>query len=127
MRLARALDVDGRGIDDQRAGAHRRQDVGPDREHMLAGRQHGDDHFRFRDRLAGGGGDRDAVGLGLRRRRQATRSKPTTRCCALTRFAAIGPPMLPRPMKAMVVIAVVPLMQLSFPGPTQRARHDQRA
>ena len=33
-----------------------------------------------------------------------TRSKPTTRCPALTRFAAIGPPMLPRPMKAMVVM-----------------------
>ncbi len=36
-----------------------------------------------------------------------TRSKPTTRCCALTRLAAMGPPMLPRPMKAMVVIARV--------------------
>ena len=66
MRLARALDVDRRGIDDKRAGAHRRKDVDPDGEHMLAGGQHGDDHLGFRDGLAGGGCDRDAVGLGLR-------------------------------------------------------------
>src|SRR5688572_28261327 len=34
----------------------------------------------------------------------AARSKPTTLCPALARLAAIGPPMWPRPMKAMVVI-----------------------
>src|SRR5271154_1734723 len=33
-----------------------------------------------------------------------TRSKPSTRWPALTRLAAIGPPMLPRPMKAMVLM-----------------------
>jgi hypothetical protein len=38
-----------------------------------------------------------------------TRSKPTTRCCALTRFAAIGPPILPRPMNAMLVMNVSPV------------------
>jgi hypothetical protein len=31
-------------------------------------------------------------------------SVPTTRCPALTRLAAMGPPMLPRPMKAMVLM-----------------------
>src|SRR5271155_3464926 len=32
----------------------------------------------------------------------STRSKPATECPALTRFAAIGAPMLPRPMNAIL-------------------------
>src|SRR5580704_11452244 len=36
-------------------------------------------------------------------RKAATRSKPATSWPALTRLAAIGPPILPRPMKAIAV------------------------
>ena len=43
MRLLGAFDVDGRAIDDQRALGHRGNDLVPDRQHMLARRQHGDD------------------------------------------------------------------------------------
>src|SRR5262245_1979452 len=39
-----------------------------------------------------------------------TRSKPRTWCCALTRLRAIGPPMLPRPMKP--IFAMVPSLIL---------------
>ena len=81
-----------------------RKDVRPDREHVLAGRQHGDDHIRVRHGLR-------ARTARLRRRRPAPagatlrqRSKPFTRCPALTRLTAMGPPMLPRPMKAMVAM-----------------------
>ena len=45
MRLLGAFDVDGRAIDDERPLGHRRDHFIPDREHMLARRQHGDDDF----------------------------------------------------------------------------------
>src|SRR5436190_21634253 len=35
------------------------------------------------------------------------RSKAVTWCCALQRLAAIGPPMLPRPMKAIFAMFLV--------------------
>src|SRR3982075_1781845 len=44
-------------------------------------------------------------------REASTRSKPVTLSPALTRLAAIGPPMLPRPMNAMFAIALFPPLQ----------------
>ena len=71
-----------------------------DRPHVLAGRQHGEDDLGVARRLAGALGNLDP---GLRAASTAcgTGSKPITRWPALTRFFAMGPPMLPRPMKPM--------------------------
>ena len=44
---------------------HGRNDVGPDRQHMLAGRQHGDDDLGALHRADRAVGDPSAVGLGL--------------------------------------------------------------
>src|ERR1041385_527729 len=46
--------------------------------------------------------------------RPCTRSKPETFCPALTRLAAIGPPMLPSPMNAMCAIVLPPVQELLF-------------
>src|ERR1043166_2796699 len=46
--------------------------------------------------------------------RPCTRSKPSTLCPALTRLAAIGPPILPSPMNAMCVISLPPVEELLF-------------
>ena len=43
-------------------------------------------------------------------------------CPALTRLAAIGPPMLPRPMKAMLVMRILPFVVRFFkPNVSMRA------
>src|SRR5579883_2403218 len=44
----------------------------------------------------------------------ALRSKPVTSCPALTRLAAIGPPMFPRPMNPIAVIALSSLVEIEF-------------
>src|SRR4051794_12468193 len=46
--------------------------------------------------------------------RPCTRSKPETVWPALTRLAAIGPPMLPSPMNAMCAIFLPPVEELLF-------------
>src|SRR3954452_21799913 len=51
------------------------------------------------------------------------RSKPCTACPALTRFAAIGLPILPRPRKAIVVIVSLP--ELLASAADQGARDDE--
>src|SRR5215470_6327310 len=57
-------------------------------------------------------------------REASTRSKATTLWPALTRLAAIGPPMLPRPMNAIVAISLVlPDTSLSL-GESQLVRAD---
>src|ERR1043166_6555133 len=43
-----------------------------------------------------------------------TRSKPETLCPALTRLAAIGPPMLPSAMNAMCAMVLPPVEELLF-------------
>src|SRR6202453_3252878 len=53
--------------------------------------------------------------LAAESRKAATTSKPSTSCPALTRLAAIGPPMLPRPMNAMVVMNVSCVLSFSRP------------
>src|SRR5689334_20033202 len=50
-----------------------------------------------------------------------TRSKPSTACPALSRLAAIGLPILPKPMKAMVLIVSLPKV---CSAADQRARDD---
>jgi hypothetical protein len=65
MRLLRAFDVDGGAIDDQRALPHRRHDLVPDPEHVLASGQHSDDDFGALHRGNRALGNRGAVGLGL--------------------------------------------------------------
>ncbi len=105
MRLLGAFDVDGRAIDDQRALGHRRDHFVPDRQHMLARGQHGDDDVGALD------GSRPSSRRWRRRRpwpdraRLPTRSNAVTLWPALTRLAAIGPPMLPRPMNAIFAIS----------------------
>src|ERR1700727_1573727 len=48
----------------------------------------------------------------------STRSKPATECPALTRFAAIGAPMLPRPMNA--------ILDMGLPFARKRSSEAQR-
>ena len=55
-----ALDVDGRAVDDERALGRGGQKVRVSREHVPAGRQHGDDHVGAGDGLARARGDADA-------------------------------------------------------------------
>ncbi len=51
MRLAGAFDVDRRAVDEQRAVLRGADDLAPDRQNMLAGRQHRDDDVRALHRL----------------------------------------------------------------------------
>ena len=75
------------------------------RAHVLAGRQHGDDDLGALDRFGRGGGV-PPPSAWPRPAMPPTRSNPVTVWPALTRLAAIGPPMLPRPMKAIFVMCV---------------------
>src|ERR1700733_1885252 len=76
MRLARALDVDGRAIDEQRVLPRLWRDVVPYRQHVLAGRQHGDDDIGILKRRLGAACDLHAVlGRGIAQRRYEIESK----------------------------------------------------
>ena len=78
MRLLRALDVDGRAIDDERALWRRGKKIRMRRENMPARRQHGYDRIGAGDRLAGGSrnGTPEAAAAVFA---ASTRSKPSTR------------------------------------------------
>ncbi len=72
MRLAGAVDVNGRAVDQKRAGIDESEQFVPDIEHVSAGRQHGDDAFRFAHRMCNRARNRDTClgGSGARRLRQ---------------------------------------------------------
>ena len=70
MRLAGAGHIDRRAIDEQRALPRPRHDIVPDRQDVLARRQHGDDDVGVLDGAPGAGDDLDAVsGRGFAQRR----------------------------------------------------------
>ena len=106
----------------ERARFHRGKNVAPDREHVLSGRQHGDDRLRVGRRFADRAGDATPASRAASQE-AAARSNPTTLWPALTRLAAIGPPMWPRPMKAMAVMRSSLLSRLAVEAllSTQRA------
>ena len=64
MGFPRALDVDGRAIDDEAVRPGRRQDVVPHGQYVAAARQHGDDDVDIGHRLAAARRDGDALGRG---------------------------------------------------------------
>jgi hypothetical protein len=70
---------------------------------MLAGRQHGDDDIGILGGTAALADDGDATPRAASRC-SGDQVEAETAWPALTRLPAIGLPMLPRPMKAMVVI-----------------------
>ncbi len=109
VNRAGAVDIDRRAVDEERAALGDGDEFSPHGAHVLARRQHGDDDIGVgvphgRD---GGRAGRDAASFAAASD-GCERSKPTTAYPALTRLAAIGPPMLPRPMNAMVVMVVLP-------------------
>ena len=102
------LDIDRRAVDQQRSvagmGEHAvRAEI--DRAHLRPRRQHRDHDLAGGSRLCGARRRRARPAPPRRRPASGTRSKPVTRCPALTRFAAIGAPILPSPIKPIVAIA----------------------
>ena len=112
---ARALDVDGRAVDQQGTALRGVEDAiiaGIDSAHLRPGRQHRHDDLGLRDRagdVAGG----EAAGFRQRVEGGARRSKPVTSWPALSRFAAMGPPILPRPMKPIRIALLLQLKRSS--------------
>ena len=124
--LARACDIDGGAIDEQRALPRRGRMSCHTAEHMLAARQHGDNDVGVLHRRPGVC-RRSARRLSAQPRAMLrTTSKPDTCSPALIRLAAIGPPMLPRPMNPMFDIARLRVLAVSTRQTSVRARRPRR-